>query len=120
MKILAEQLTGEQQAYLAGKVAEGIWQPSEHFLASLARRHISMAKVRCAIRFGRLVAFSNDTKTRRVLLKDEETGVCVVLDLDTKEAVTIYANNLGDTHATLDRSQYVQTAVPDYLITQKM
>ena len=67
------------------------WKISTHCSFTLERRGISTATLFNVIDKGLIVEYHTMNETRRVLLKRED--ICVVLDLDTHDIITIFPSN---------------------------
>ena len=109
-KVLGASLTTEQQLSLWSDMVNGAWMFTPHALTRMEQYDVSRGEVFNAMALGSIVEFHTDAGTRRLLIRYQ--GKCVVCDLDTRDVITYYFNDMFDHHATLDRSQY-QNAVTD-------
>ena len=105
MKILAAQLHSNTVKKFEYRSHSGIWYYGGYVTERSKARDIGHAELMHAVRHGELIEWHDETGTERVLLRDE-LGICVVLDLDTRNIITVYRNNVGDNHATLDTCKY--------------
>ena len=56
---------------------------------------------------GTLIEYHTMKGTRRVLIRNMDTGISVVADLDTKTVVSLWQNTQDDNHKTLKKSLYI-------------
>lgn len=82
-------------------------KPTSYALGRMVKRHVSWDQVLWVQKHGEVVDYTV-TETRRVLLRVQPRGeVCIVIDLDTADLVTVFRNDAGDQHNTLDTSRYL-------------
>lgn len=80
------------------------WEIRPYAKQRIKERAISIDKLFDVCREGELVEYHNDNGTRRVLVRDQK-GTCVVVDLDTRNIITVYEDN--DDHPNLQRDKYL-------------
>ena len=68
------------------------WDDSEHLWFKKERRSITDEEVDDAVEHGDVVEYNELKGTRRVLLKNTN-GICVVVDLDTKQIITAFKDS---------------------------
>lgn len=68
------------------------WKDSEHLWFKKERRDITDEEVSDAVEHGEVIEYNELKGTRRVLLKNTN-GICVVVDLDTKQIITAFKDN---------------------------
>ena len=90
------------------------WDFAPHFIHRSVEREIGylssvsiVNKVTDLLVKGTLIEYHTMKGTRRVLIRNMETGISVVADLDTKTVVSLWQNTQDDNHRTLDKSIYI-------------
>ena len=90
------------------------WGFAPHFIHRSIERevfHLSsialVNRVTELLNQGTLIEYHTMKGTRRVLIRNMETGISVVADLDTKTVVSLWKNTQDDNHKTLKKSLYM-------------
>jgi len=90
------------------------WKYAPHFIhRSVEREVLHLSNVALVNRItellhqGKLIEYHTLKGTRRVLMRNMETGISVVADLDTKTVVSLWQNTQDDNHKTLNKYLYV-------------
>lgn len=105
------QMTPQEITLLKSKF-RNIKEPAytNYSLGRLTQRKIQKKQVVRALRIGELIEYHLVGHHHRVLVRGTASKkgeiVCVVLDTDTKEVVTVFKNKATDHHWTLDSSNY--------------
>lgn len=83
---------------------------TKHAELRKSEKNIADIEVARCISYNDIIEFHFVDDSKRVLLrgKNTENGyhVCVVVDLDTHDIITVYKNRNNDNHFTLDESEY--------------
>ena len=82
------------------------WKIRPYAKQRIKERGISIDKLFDVCREGELVEYHNENGTRRVLVRDEK-GTCVIVDLDTRNIITVYENDPDNDHPNLQRDKYL-------------
>ena len=85
------------------------WAFAPHYLHRSAERHISgwRGQLRDLLNTGEIIEYHTLKGSRRVLIRNIETGISIVVDLDSKMIVSVWQNKFNDNHKTLDTSSYI-------------
>jgi len=113
MKVLASVLTEEQRVRLRAEL-KGTLRLTSHAHEQSEHHKVERFELEWTLRNGCLIEFHNEAGTRRILLRS--CGVCAVIDLDERVIVTVYRNQEGDHHTTLDYSVYQAGPVADEVL----
>lgn len=105
------QMTPQEITFLKSKfrhVKEPIY--TNYSLGRLSQRKIQRKQVVRALKIGELVEYHLVGRHHRVLVRGTASKrgevVCVVLDIFTREVVTVFKNVITDRHWTLNPSNY--------------
>jgi hypothetical protein len=82
---------------------------SPHALLRMSAKHVTANQILASLSYGKVIeAHNNIPGELRVLMRGKVAGnyVCSVVSLTTNEIVTVYWNQNGDNHKTLDKSAY--------------
>lgn len=86
---------------------------TQYAMKRLRQRQITVVDIRAAIREGELIEYHSNEEEgwERCLLRCDTTAiarsVCVVVDLTTRDIVTVYENAADDNHRTLRTGEYL-------------
>jgi len=90
------------------------WKFAPHFIHRSIEREIEnlssvtiVNRVTELLEKGTLIEYHTMKGTRRVLIRNMDTGISVVADLDTKTVVSLWQNTQDDNHKTLNKSLYI-------------
>ena len=90
------------------------WGFAPHFIHRSIEREVFLLssialvnRVTELLNQGTLIEYHTMKGTRRVLIRNMETGISVVADLDTKTVVSLWKNTQDDNHKTLKKSLYM-------------
>jgi len=90
------------------------WEFAPHFIHRSVEREIEylssvslVNRVTDLLHQGTLIEYHTLKGTRRVLIRNMDTGISVVADLDTKTVVSLWQNTQDDNHKTLKKSLYI-------------
>lgn len=111
MRVLATSLGKEQIGYLELMVRNLDYRICDHARDRMNQKGVDSGEVDWCLKRGKIIEFNTNTGSRCVLLRDN-TGVCVVVNLDWCYVVTVFRNNRWDRHDSLDQNQYNRGPVP--------
>ena len=88
------------------------WTKDDHFLSAVFFRglnvsHLDDYRLYKMICESKIIEFHTLMESRRVLVRHMETGVCFSLDLDHREIITAYHNEISNNHRYLRASEYM-------------
>jgi len=105
-KIHSLSLNDDCSASLMTEMKKTKFTVTPYFKKRLVERGLSTTDIINALTNGKLIEYHTLKGTRRLLVRDD-TGTCVVIDLDTKNVITTYFNRFNDNHSTLKSNEYV-------------
>lgn len=103
------QMNQTEVAALMAKVRSSDYSLKPHATDRMRGRSITEAQVKAMLSYSTIIeAHNNIGSELRVLVRGKVQGnfCCAVVSLTKKEIVTVYWNQAGDHHSTLDKSVY--------------
>ena len=91
---------------------------SGHAIERIIEKNIDGSRILAALKNADIIEYhlrehSKEQSDKRVLLRSRDVvdnkNFCVVLSLDKNKVITVYVNNVNDTHSTLDKSKITTT-----------
>lgn len=82
----------------------------DHAEERMQQKKVNARDIEIALRYGHVIEVHNESEELRCVVEHTfgrpKMRVCVVISLETGTVVTTWKNQVTDTHATLDKSQY--------------
>jgi hypothetical protein len=80
-----------------------------HAISRMREKGVSEQHIEATLRTGQAIEIHNDANELRILLRADVIGfwsACVVFSLDRQTVVTVWRNQVTDTHKTLRLNEY--------------
>ena len=105
-------ITEDEKKHIKDIMVLSKFIPTTYCNKRIIDRFICREDINKTIKNGKIIEFHYIDGSHRILLRGEEDrfheALCVVLDLDNKNIVTVYYNSIIDNHNTLHKNLYTK------------